>query len=88
MTRAKRKEERKVRIVRSLTMGIVLLAVVALLAVPMLGKVIDNSEPPGHAVAPGLAGRAEFAVHVVEAGNSGNTILTDPIHICGSGRGG
>jgi len=75
-------------IARRLVMGTALLAVVALLAVPVLGKVIDNSEPAGLSVAPGLVDSAEFTVNVIEAGKSGNTILVDPIHICGSGRGG
>jgi len=61
-----------------------------LLTVPVLGysgKFLDNSQPFGHSQAPGLVGRAEFTVKVVIAGDSGNTLWVDPIHICGSGRG-
>lgn len=75
---------------RVFMLAVVLLAVVALLTVPALGKpgkFLDNSQPFGHVLAPGLVGRAEFTVHVVVAGRSGNTIWTDPTHICGSGRG-
>ena len=73
---------------RFLAVGVVLLVMVMLLIVPVLGKTIDNSNPPGHGRAPGLEGRAEFAIRTVVAGNSGNIVLVDPIHICGSGRGG
>jgi hypothetical protein len=76
---------------RMFVLTAVLLAVVALLTVPVLGcsgKFIDNSQPFGHSLAPGLVGRAMFTVHVIIAGNSGNMIWADPTHICGSGRGG
>ncbi len=79
------------RTARILVLTAVLLAVVASLTVPGLGysgKFLDNSQPFGHVLAPGLAGRAEFMVYVITAGRSGNTIWVDPIHICGSGRGG
>ena len=79
------------RTARAFVLTAVLLAVVGLLIVPVLGqsgKFLDNSQPFGHAQAPGLAGRAEFMIHVIMAGRSGNTIWADPIHICGSGRGG
>jgi len=73
---------------RHLITGLLLAAVVATLAIPAWGRVIDNSRPPGFDVAPGLDGVAEFTVNVIDAGASGNIILVDPIHICGSGRGG
>ena len=73
---------------RFLAVGIVLLAMVVLLVVPVLGKTIDNSSPFGFERAPGLDGRAEFVTREISAGNSGNVVLVDPIHICGSGRGG
>jgi hypothetical protein len=75
---------------RIFVLAMVLLAVVASLTVPVLGKpgkFIDNSRPFGHFQAPGLVGRAEFTVLIVNAGDSGNTLWVDPIHICGSGRG-
>ena len=79
------------RTTRIIVLTAVLLAVVALITVPALGKpgkFLDNSQPFGHLQAPGLVGRAEFTIHVITAGCSGNTILADPIHVCGSGRGG
>jgi len=76
---------------RFLVVGVVLLVMVVLLVIPALGKAnkfIDNSNPPGLDPNPGLDGRVRFDVRPISAGNSGNTILVDPIHICGSGRGG
>ena len=78
---------------RYLVVGVVLLVMVVLLVIPALGKPvpkeIDNSNPYGFDVSPGLEKNdADFNDKTIFAGKSHVTVIVDPIHICGSGRGG